>query len=120
MAELQHNQIRQKLQEQVVPAINGSDLPDNSGKADHLLSRAVAAVCVRIKTNVEISTAAESIVDGSDDNGLDAIYHDISNGTLTLVQSKWSSTHSSSIDSGSVLKFLQGVKDLISQKKSKF
>ena len=51
MAELQHSQIKQKLQEQVVPLVDGADLPENGGKGDHMLSRAIAAVCVRIVTD---------------------------------------------------------------------
>jgi hypothetical protein len=37
-----------------------------------------------------------------------------------LVQSKWSSSHTSSIASGEVLKFLQGIQDLVSLKRSRF
>jgi len=120
MAELQHNQIKQKLQEQVVPEIDGSDIPEGPGKDDHLLSRAIAAVCVRITTDVEIGTACKSIVDGGKDNGIDAIHYDVPTGTLVLVQSKWSNSHASSIDSAGVLKFVQGARDLVSQKKDRF
>jgi hypothetical protein len=39
---------------------------------------------------------------------------------LFLVQSKWSSSHTSSIASGEVLKFLQGIQDLVSLKRARF
>jgi hypothetical protein len=120
VAELQHTQIRQKLTEQVVPALDGSDIQEGHGKADHMLSRAIAAVCVRIVSDIDISVATQAIVDGGNDNGIDAIHYDIPTGTLILVQSKWSNSHGSSIDSGSVLKFVQGARDLVSQKKDRF
>ncbi|MGQ7792673.1 AIPR family protein [Faunimonas sp. B44] len=120
MAELQHAQIRAKLLEQVVPHIDGTDIPVGPGQTDHLLSRAIAAVSVRIIGQIEIPLACDSLVDGAQDNGIDAIYYDTSTGTLILVQSKWSNTHSSSIDSAGVLKFIQGVRDLISNKRLRF
>lgn len=120
MAELQHSQIRQKLNEQVIPHLDGSDLQDNSQKADHLLSRAIAAVCVRIVADTDIQLACQAIVDGGNDNGIDAIYYDAATATLVIAQSKWNNSHSGSVDSASVLKFVQGARDLISQKRNRF
>ncbi|TPK79125.1 AIPR family protein [Mesorhizobium sp. B2-4-17] len=120
MAELQHSQIRQKLQEQVIPHLDASDIKDGPGKADHLLSRAIAAVCIRILADAEIEAASQAVVDGANDNGIDAIYYDPTTATLILVQSKWNNSHGGSIDSAGVLKFVQGARDLISQKKDRF
>lgn len=120
MGELQHNQIRQKLQEQIVPHIDAGDLQDGPAKADHLLSRALAAVCVRIVTDVDVAAAGQAVVDGGNDNGIDAIYYDPGTATLILVQSKWNNSQGGSIDSAGVLKFVQGARDLISQKKDRF
>ncbi|TPJ71351.1 hypothetical protein [Mesorhizobium sp. B2-6-2] len=120
MAELQHSQIKQKLQEQVVPNLDATDLQDGPAKADHLLSRAIAAVCVRIVADADITAAGQAVVDGSNDNGIDAIYYDPATATLILVQSKWNNSHGGSIDSAGVLKFVQGARDLISQKKERF
>lgn len=78
MAELQHSQIKSKLLEGVVPLIDMADV--SSQPADqfevHGLSRAVAAIAVRMASDAELSAAAASIVDGGDDNGIDAIYYD--------------------------------------------
>lgn len=120
MAELQHNQIRQKLQEQVVPHLDATDLQDGPAKADHLFSRAIAAVCVRIVGDADIDNASKAVVDGGNDNGIDAIYYDPATATLILVQSKWNNSHGGSIDSAAVLKFVQGARDLVSQKKDRF
>jgi hypothetical protein len=120
MAELQHSQIRQKLQEQVVPHLDQSDLQEGPTKPDHLLSRAIAAVCVRIVGDADIEAASQAVVDGGNDNGIDAIYYDPNTATLVLAQSKWNNSHGGSIDSAGVLKFVQGARDLISQKKNRF
>lgn len=122
MAEIQHSQIRAKLQEIVVPLVDQADISEKavSDKEVHNLSRAVAAAAIKIVADIEYDVAAGSIVDGGNDNGIDAIYYDTQTKTLFLVQSKWSSSHASSIASGEVLKFLQGIQDLVSLKKARF
>lgn len=121
MAEVQHAQIRSKLLELVAPLIDNSDLAGNPSDIEsHVLSRSMAVAAVRISADVEDSAAASALVDGGKDNGIDAIYYDALSKTLFLVQSKWSNSHSSSIDSAGVLKFLQGVQDLVSLKKGRF
>jgi hypothetical protein len=120
MAEVQHSQIKSKLTELIVPLIDKTDIPRGPQREAHVLSRAVAAVAVKIVAEVEDTVAANAIVDGGKDNGIDAIYYDTKNKSLFLVQSKWSATHTSSIDSGAIHKFLQGVQDLVSLKKIRF
>jgi AIPR protein len=121
MAEVQHSQIKSKLLEIVVPLVDQSDI---FGKADekeaHALSRAMAAAAIKISAEADYDVACAALVDGGKDNGIDAIYYDAQSKTLFLVQSKWSNSHTSSIASGEVLKFLQGVQDLVSLKKSRF
>ena len=122
MAELQHSQIKAKLLEGVVPLIDVSDLAHESPeqREAHALSRAVAATAARMVSDLDIAVAAQAVVDGGDDNGIDVILYDPQARTLFLVQSKWSSSHGSSIDSAGILKFLQGVQDLVSLKKDRF
>ena len=122
MAEVQHSQIKSKLLELVAPLIDQSDIfaKTEADKEAHLLSRSMAAAAIKILAEIEYDAACASIVDGGKDNGLDAIYYDATTKTLFLVQSKWSSSHTSSIASGEVLKFLQGVQDLVSLKKARF
>lgn len=122
MAEVQHSQIRSKLLELVAPSVDQSDISASSAAAReaHVLSRSIAAAAIKILADVDYAAAAAAIVDGGKDNGIDAIYYDPQSKTLFLVQSKWSSTHTSSIASGEVLKFLQGIQDLVSLKKDRF
>lgn len=122
MAELQHSQIRTKLLETVAPFIDATDLKTHGDaqREAHMLSRAIAATALRIISDVELPAAASGIVDGGNDNGIDLIFYDPQTRTLFLIQSKWSSAHASSIEAGEVLKFLQGVQDLVSLKKERF
>ena len=122
MAEVQHSQIKRKLNELLVPLIDASDLPKKPANAfeSHLLSRSVAAAALKILAGTDDAAAAGSVVDGGNDNGIDALHYDPQTKTLYLVQSKWSESHSSSIASGEILKFLQGIQDLVSLKKTRF
>ena len=122
MAEVQHSQIKSKLLELIAPQIDKSDLAGKSGEnlEAHVLSRSVAVAALKVVAEIDDATAIDAIVDGGNDNGIDAISYDSQTKTLFLVQSKWSKSHSSSIASGDVLKFLQGVRDLVSLKKNRF
>lgn len=122
MAEVQHSQIKSKLLELVAPLVDSSDIQTKSaGDLEaHVLSRSMAAAAIKMLAEVEYDVACVALVDGGKDNGIDAIHYDAQSKTLFLVQSKWSNSHTSSIASAEVLKFLQGVQDLVSLKKSRF
>jgi hypothetical protein len=122
MAEVQHAQIKSRLLELTAPQIDISDISTTSiaDKEAHLLSRSIAAATLKILADVDDVAAVNAIVDGGKDNGIDAVHYDPQSKSLFLVQSKWSNSHASSIDSGSILKFLQGVQDLVSLKKARF
>ena len=108
MAELQHSQIRSKLLDGVVSLIDMSDVGARpTGDVEvHALSRSVAATVLCMTSDIDINQAVSSPVDGGKDNGIDAIYYDSQSKTLFLVQSKWNVSHSGSVDSVAVLKFL--------------
>jgi AIPR protein len=122
MAEVQHSQIRSKLLELIAPLVDKSDIPAKSAadREAHILSRSMAAAAIKMLAEVDDATAVGAIVDGGKDNGIDAIHYDPQSKTLFLVQSKWSNSHSSSIESAGILKFIQGVQDLVSLKKGRF
>ena len=122
MAELQHSQIKAKLIEGVVGLIEMNDVRTQAKDEmeRHALSRATAATALCMASNIDIKHAVTALVDGGRDNGLDAIYYESQSRTLFMVQSKWNTSHSGSIDSAAVLKFLQGVQDLVSLKKDRF
>lgn len=114
MGQVQHARIKSRLLELVAPTLDVSDLTPHKGAALEKLklSRAIGATAVRLSAEVDDTTAAQAIVDGTEDNRLDAIYFDLQARTLLVVQAKWNEAHASSIDVAGVLKFIQGVKDL--------
>ena len=78
MAEVQHSQIRSKLFELIAPLIDKSDISTKSAPnfEAQVLSRSIAAAALKIVADVDDSTAASAIVDGNNDNGIDAICYD--------------------------------------------
>ncbi len=83
-------------------------------------SRALAAYIVHHLTLCSPDEAAKSIVDGGNDNGLDAIFFHEPEETLYIVQSKWIKDGKGEPDNGSVKKFTSGISDLLSQSYERF
>lgn len=77
------------------------------------LSRALSALAISSLTGVDPKTAANTIVDGLDDCGIDAIHFDAKLDTLFLVQSKWVGSGNGSFDEAASLKFANGVRQLL-------
>jgi hypothetical protein len=80
------------------------------------LSRSLAAYSISYFANVGPEIAAKSIVDGYDDNGIDAIFYDEKTKTLYLTQSKWISDGRSEPSNGEIKKFVGGIRDLFNQR----
>lgn len=101
------------------------DMSDYRGRPqperdDALHSRAQAAYALVIVAKVESKVGAASVTDAFDDNGIDALYFDSDEKTLYLVQSKWHKNGQGSIDSAEVMKFVQGVRDLLEANLARF
>lgn len=121
MSALHLRQIEKKLQTLLYPLINMSDQKIASETFEDIQrSRALAAYMVHHLTACSPEDAAGSIVDGGDDNGLDAIYFHEPEETLYIVQSKWIKDGKGEPDNGSVKKFCSGVSDLLSQSYDRF
>jgi hypothetical protein len=84
------------------------------------LSRAIAALCIKDLAEADLDTAAKSITDGFQDNGLDAVHFDQKEDTLFLVQSKWSEDGTKPLDADSTGALVAGVRDLLAGKFDRF
>ena len=88
------------------------DVSDVNAKPEdiesHFLTRALAAFSLCALAKIEDREAANCVTDEPHDDGIDAFYYSSTEHVCYLVQSKWSSAGSGSIDVGSVLKFIQG------------
>lgn len=91
-----------------------------SDYSDKFFSRSIAALTLVSKADVSIETACAAITDSFKDGGVDAIHFDRVNRKLYLVQSKFTRKGSSSPSLGDVLKFCEGVKNIIDLRLSGF
>lgn len=72
-------------------------------------SRALAAHAVRIMTGWTPEQAAECVIDGGQDQGIDAIAIDEATSHIYLVQAKWSPDGTAKADEGAVHKLFAGL-----------
>jgi hypothetical protein len=94
-------------------------LPQNWPPDQHhknRLSRALAAFGIEKLAELSPAQAANTIVDGGNDNGLDAIYFDRQKNRLWVLQSKIGNAP----DSGENKKFCDGIRDLVAGRFEKF
>jgi hypothetical protein len=105
--------------------IDSYDMTDYEGKQqaqvdDAFHTRAQAAYSLVVLAKLEPKDAAAAVTDAYDDNGIDAVYFDQDEKTLYLVQSKWHKNGQGSIDLAEVMKFVQGVRDLLEANFTRF
>lgn len=85
-----------------------------------ILTRCLAAFSIYALTGCSEAEAASAVVDGADDNGIDAIYFSQSSDTLYISQSKWIKSGVGAPNVEGVMKFCTGVKDLINSEWGRF
>lgn len=115
MSELQVRHVATMLKQRYSDKIDVSDcLTAREEDSNNLfLTRAYAAYSLQVIADVSEDTAANSITDGINDNGIDAILFDKSTKILWIVQSKWKKRGEGEPESGDTLKFCSGIKKII-------
>ncbi|MGA7448822.1 MAG: hypothetical protein WBQ43_12920 [Terriglobales bacterium] len=118
MSIIQVNHIQSSCRSRLTTLIDLSDVntTDPDERDNQFLTRALAAFAIAAAAKVDDSQAAKSVVDEFHDDGIDAFFFDRTEHVAYLVQSKWVKNGSSSMDLGSVLKFIQGVNHLLEGK----
>ncbi|HNW97886.1 MAG TPA: AIPR family protein [Bacteroidales bacterium] len=121
MSILHINQISSKIQDLFKSHLELSDIgaKDNQ-KDDKIITRCLAAYAIYNSLEISEQQAAQSVVDGGDDNGIDAIFYSPTNKKMIIVQSKWSKDGSGEPESAGVAKFCTGVRDLFNLKFDRF
>lgn len=113
MSVLHVTQISKKILELFQAHLDLSDLGENDQQKDvKVLTRCLAAYAVHFSAGCSEIDAAQAVVDGGDDNGIDAIHYSATLKQLTIVQSKWKKDGTGEPESGEVGKFCRGIKDL--------
>ncbi|MBA9049219.1 MULTISPECIES: AIPR family protein [Streptomyces] len=105
------HQIRTALTQAYRGLIDESDLQRNSEQEREraFLSRAVAATAIRRVTGWEPKACAEAVIDGSDDNGIDAVA--VTDGAqVWLVQAKWSDKGTAGFHTDAARAFVDGLR----------
>jgi hypothetical protein len=122
MSRLHLRHIKNRLEDTYKDLIDMCDIKDKSldDRNKRYLTRAFAAYAIQSLGGIEPKTASLSVVDGYDDNGIDALYYDEKDKILWLVQSKWISKADGEPDTGEVSKFTKGIRDLIDLKLERF
>jgi hypothetical protein len=121
MSVIHINQIKNKI----IPIFeNHLDLKDlsetDSSREIKIATRCLAAYAVYNSIGCSPEEAAHAVVDGGDDNGLDAIFYSQQYRQLILVQSKWNKDGKGEPDSADIGKFCRGVKDLFEMNFDRF
>lgn len=83
----------------------------------NLMSRCIAALSIKYhNTELDNEICADSVCDGSDDHGVDAIYVNHDKRTVTVVQSKFDSSGNGSIGRSEINDFLNSCKEILLEK----
>jgi hypothetical protein len=110
-------QIIETLKQRYFPFV--LPLPQNWTPEQHeknRLSRSMAAFAIEKLADVTLAQAVNAVMDGGNDNGLDAIHFDRPKNILWVVQSKAGGAP----DMGENKKFCDGIRDLVSGRFNKF
>lgn len=115
------NQIKNHISRLFGQKIDMSDAGTIGADYDNqFLTRSLAAYAIHYLSGADLANVAKSITDGSDDNGIDAIFFHEPEKRLYIVQSKWIHDGSSEPSNGDMKKFIGGVKDLFNMRFERF
>jgi hypothetical protein len=121
MSVIHVNQIADKIKKMFMPHLDLKDLPAKDSEREiKILTRCLASYAVYHFGECTEIEAASAVIDGGDDNGIDAVYYSVQNRELLLVQSKFNQKGDGEPDSAEVGKFCNGVKDLFNSDFDRF
>ncbi|PNU02535.1 AIPR family protein [Novosphingobium guangzhouense] len=121
MTQLRVKQLTKHLADRYEPHLDLSDIkPSDPQRMDKVLSRCLAAHAIFMRTDCSPEEAARSVWDGSDDNGIDAVFADHSDDRLIIVQAKFIKAGTGEPDADEVGTFADGVRDIIEENTENF
>jgi len=103
------SQLRSRFTDKLPEAVSGNP----QAKEANFLTRALAAYTIHKLSGCSLGEAAESVVDGGGDGGIDAVFYAEATKILWLVQSKFIKTGRGEPDKGEVGKFTEGLTNLL-------
>ena len=121
MSVLHVTQIARRVRESFESHIPKDELKATDPEIDiKIQTRCLAAFAVQAATDCTDLDAGAAVIDGGEDNGLDAVFYSPGQNCLVLVQSKWIRDGKSEPDSAEVAKFCNGVHDLVNSEFGRF
>lgn len=121
MSVLHVTQISRRVRDSFESHVPKDDLNSSDSEFESKLqTRCLAAFAVQAITECTDFDAGASVIDGGEDNGLDAVFYSPAQNCLVLVQAKWIKDGKSEPDSAGVAKFCNGVRDLVNSEFERF
>jgi hypothetical protein len=122
MNPIQLRHIREALRRDFTERIDLSDISNHpqQERDQAFLSRALAAMALQDVAGCDADQAAASVIDGQDDNGIDAVAARLASPHVWLVQAKWSDHGRAGLDLGVALKLKRGLEMLMNSEYNKF
>jgi hypothetical protein len=117
MSLINNNRIKTHIATSIQEHLDTSDCGKDESK---MLSRALASIYISSISGLSYKDSAKYVTDGSEDQGIDGCYYDANKNRLHLVQTKWSSAATKTIDTGSIHKFVAGTYLLLDLKWNEF
>lgn len=105
--------IATKLNELFQGHVDLSDVEIERTENKHFETRALAALALMMKSDIDVLSSGLHITDGYHDMGIDAIYLDETQKQLFVVQSKWRESGHGSISQEEMQSFVEGIKRII-------
>ena len=115
--------IRSTLTTRFAALVDLSDIaPSTQGpqRENFVLTRSLSAFALAQIAGIDDAFAADAVIDGPQDNGLDAIYYDPTEHVCYIAQSKWINSGNGSMDVGEMQNFVQGCRDLLEARFDRF
>ena len=115
-------QIRQALEERFSEHIELDDTHSfpPTAQEQHFRTRALTALVAQSLTDCTEEQAARFVIDGGDDNGIDAVALDVDNAHIWLIQTKWSDSGAGSLTQDAALKLAEGFRLVLDAKHELF
>lgn len=113
MPNLKMIRVQSKLDELFTDKIDLTDATNDEDRQNKYNTRAIAALAIVMRCGIDYDSAAKTITDGYHDMGIDAVYNDVSQKKLILVQSKWRKDGNGSISQEEANTFIAGIKRII-------
>ena len=113
MPNLKMIRVQSKLDELFANKIDLTDATNDEEKNNKYYTRAIAALAIVMRCGIDCDSAAKTITDGYHDMGIDAIYNDVAQKKLILVQSKWRKDGNGSVSQEEANTFVAGLKRII-------